>query len=238
MIRCIAIDDEPLALQQIEGYIRKTPFLEFINACRSGLEAMEVLSNQPADLLFVDINMPDLNGLDFVRSLSVKPLIIFTTAYSEYALDGFRVDALDYLLKPIGYPDFLRSAEKARKQFNLLTHKDIQQEKGQFLFVKSDYRTIKIDIEKITYIESRGEYVRIYTEEMQPVMTLGSLKSYEECLPVNRFMRVHRSYIVGLNKIKAIERKRIIIGDNVRIAIGEIYEEAFNNYLDKRSVNR
>lgn len=236
MMRCIAIDDEPLALQQMEGYIRKTPFLQFVKACRSGLEAMDLLSEHPVDLLFVDINMPDLNGLDFVRLLSVKPLVIFTTAYSEYAIEGFRVDALDYLLKPIGYPDFFRSAEKARKQFNLLKNNLVDRGEAQFLFVKSDYKTIKVDIDKIIYIESRGEYVRIYTEDMPPVMPLGSLKSYEDSLPSNRFMRVHRSYIVNLDKINAIERKRIIIGSKIRIAIGEIYEEKFKKYLDKRSL--
>lgn len=236
MIRCIAIDDEPLALQQMERYIRKTPFLQFVRACRSGLEAMEFLSEHPVDLLFVDINMPDLNGLDFVRLLSANPLVVFTTAYSEYAIEGFRVDALDYLLKPIGYSDFLRSAEKVQKQFNLLKDNCMSRGEPKSLFVKSDYKTIKIDIDKITYIESRGEYVRIYTEDMSPVMPLGSLKSYEECLPSDRFTRVHRSYIVNLDKIRAIERKQILIGDKIRIAIGEIYEENFRKHLEKRSL--
>lgn len=236
MMRCITIDDEPLALQQIESYVRKTPFLESAGSYRSALDAMKALSEQPADLLLVDINMPDLNGLDFVRSLSVKPLTIFTTAYSEYAIDGFRVDAIDYLLKPIGYPDFLRSMEKAYRQFKLLNSKEPAREDSRFLFVKSDYKVVQIDIDKITYIESRSEYVRIYTSDMHPVMSLGSLKSYEEHLPSDQFMRIHRSFIVNLHKIKAVDRKHIIADEDIRIPIGEIYEEKFRAFLSERSV--
>lgn len=236
MIRCIAIDDEPLALQQIETYIRKTPFLELVASCRSALDAVESLAEQPVDLLFVDINMPDLNGLDFVRSLISNPLVIFTTAYSEYAIDGFRVDAIDYLLKPIGYPDFLRSAEKAHRQFRLLNPNDTGIDNPCLLFVKADYKTIRIDVDKITHIESRSEYVRIYTQDMPPVMSLGSLKSYEERLPSDRFMRIHRSFIVNLARIKSIERKHIVIANDVHIPIGEIYEERFKAFLNSRSM--
>lgn len=232
-MRCIAIDDEPFALMQISSYIEKTPFLQLEAACRSALEAREFLSSEEVDLLFVDIHMPDLNGLDFVRSLAVKALVVFTTAYSEYALEGFRVDALDYLLKPIDYPDFLRSAEKAYQQFKLLKGlEDKLSYSSQSIFVKSEYKIIPIETEKITHIESRSEYVRIFTETGKPVMTLGSLKSYEKKLPPEIFMRVHRSYIVNLKKIRAVERKQIMVGKSIQIPIGEVYENKFREYLN------
>ncbi len=231
MIRCIAIDDEPLALRQIASYIEKTSFLELTSLCSSALEAIEILSSQKVDLLFVDINMPDLNGLDFVRSLPEKPLIIFTTAYSEYALEGFRVDALDYLLKPIDYADFLRSAEKAYRQYKLLKGEYESASENNLIFVRSAYKTIQIETDKITHIESRSEYVRIFTESGKPIMTLGSLKSYEEKLPSELFMRVHRSYLVNLKKIVSVQRKHILLGNNIKIPIGEIYEERFRRYL-------
>lgn len=234
-MRCIAIDDEPLALAQITSYIRKTPFLELSAACPNALEALEFLSAHPVDLLFVDINMPDLNGLDFVRSLSGKPLVIFTTAYSEYAIEGFRVDATDYLLKPIGYPDFLRSAEKAYRQFRLLSASDNAIPDSGYLFVKSEYKTVRITIDAITHIESRSEYLRIYMAGEPPVMTLGSMKSIEEKLPSGKFMRVHRSYIINLDRISAVERNQITIGKDMRIPVGEQYKEDFRKYLNKHS---
>lgn len=233
MISCIAIDDEPLALMQLSGYIEKTPFLTLTASCRSALDALEVLSQKEADILFVDINMPDLNGLDFVRSLSVRPLIIFTTAYSEYAIDGFRVDAFDYLLKPIDYAAFLRSAEKAQQQYMLLKNNNRAPSTSKSIFVKSEYKTLSIELDKIIYIESRSEYVRIFTETRKPIMTLGSLKSFEEKLPPEMFMRIHRSYIINLEKIVSVERKYIVIGDNFSIAIGEIYEKNFRDYLNQ-----
>lgn len=233
MIRCIAIDDEPFALMQIASYVEKTPFLQLVASCRSAYDAQHVMAESTVDLLFVDINMPDLNGLDFVRSLTAKPLIIFTTAYGEFALDGFRVDALDYLLKPISNRNFQRSAEKALRQFNLM--KNAGDNPSQTIFVKSEYKNIQIDIDKILYIESRSEYVRIYSEDIRPVMTLGSLKSYEEKLPSDRFMRIHRSYIVILQKIMAVERRSIIINKDRKIPVGELYEERFRAYLSNHS---
>jgi len=235
----MAIDDEPLALAQITGYITKTPFLELTAAQSNAFEAVRILMETEGriDLLFVDINMPDMNGLDFVRSLRYNPLVIFTTAYAEYALDGFHVDALDYLLKPVGYPDFLRSAEKAYRQYRLLLNEKAPPPAGNpdSLFVKSEYKMIQIDLPAITHIESRSEYLRIYTDTASPVMTLGSLKSIEEKLPADRFMRVHRSYIVHLQKITAIERNHILMNGQIRIPIGEQYGETFRAYLARHS---
>lgn len=239
MMRCIAIDDEPLALKQISAYIQKTPFLELAAACRSAVEAMALLKEEPADLLFVDINMPDLNGLDFVRALTVKPLVIFTTAYSEYALEGYKVDATDYLLKPVSYADFLRASEKAYAQFRLIraAAEHVDDTAQNHLFVRSDYRTLRIDTDDILYIESMSEYVRIYmVGGGKPVTTLGSLKTYAEKLPAASFMRVHRSYIVNLNRIAAVERRNIILDGGGSIPIGEMYEENFKNYLASKSL--
>lgn len=232
-MRCIAIDDEPLALAQIERYIRKTPFLEGTGFYRSAFDAMDALAAMEVDLIFADINMPDLNGIELVRSLGPGHLVIFTTAYSEYAVEGFRVDAQDYLLKPIGYPDFLKAAEKALRQFNLLKAgrgAGVQER----IFVRSEYKIIPIDVDGITYVESRGEYVRIYTDNSKPVMTLGSLKNYEEKLPQDKFMRIHRSYIVNLRRIDAVERKQVLIGEK-RIPVGESYEKPFGDYIARNS---
>ena len=179
---------EPFALLQMKAYIERTPFLQLVASCRSAQEAAEALSSKEIDLLFVDINMPDLNGLDFVRSLQIKPLVTFTTAYPEYAIEGFRVNALDYLLKPIAYTDFLRSAEKALYQYGLIKRET--EALPPHIFVRSEYKIVKIEIHKITHIESRSEYVRIFSDDIRPVMTLGSLKSYEEKLPAGMFMRI------------------------------------------------
>jgi two-component system LytT family response regulator len=236
MMRCIAIDDEPLALAQLTAYIAKTPFLQLTAACTNALEVVQLLVEKDVDLLFVDINMPDMNGLDLVRSLPYKPLLIFTTAYAEYALDGFRVDALDYLLKPIGYPAFAHSAEKAFRQYNLLSAQAEAKagNASESLFVKSGYKMVQINPSTITHIESRSEYLRIYTLTAPPVMTLGSLKSIEEKLPTSLFMRIHRSYIINLQKIVSIERSFVILQGAIRVSIGEQYKESFRAYLSRR----
>jgi len=234
IIKCIAIDDEPLALKQISSYIEKTPFLEAVALCRSAFDAIEFLADNEVDLMFVDINMPDLNGLDFVKSLIQKPQIIFTTAYSEYAIEGFQVDALDYLLKPISYAVFLKSANKAKTWFEL-NHK--QQESVQTtqdsLFVKSEYKMVRIFLSEIKYIESANEYIQIHLVNDEPVTTLIRLKTMEEQLPKDKFMRVHRSFIVNLDRIKVIERNRIVFDHNVYIPVGEQYKEKFQEFVDK-----
>jgi two-component system LytT family response regulator len=234
MIKCIAIDDEPLALKQISSYIDKTPFLEAVALCHSAFEAMEYLSNNEIDLMFVDINMPGLNGLDFVKSLTQKPQIIFTTAYSEYAIEGFQVDALDYILKPISYNVFLKSANKAKTWFDL-NHKQSEsvQTTQDSLFVKSEYKMVRIFLSEIKYIESSNEYIQIHLVNDEPVTTLIRLKVMEDQLPKNRFMRVHRSFIVNLDRIKVIERNRIVFDKNVYIPVGEQYKESFQAFVDK-----
>ena len=233
MIKCLAIDDEPLALQQISSYIQRTPFLEEVALCQSAFEALDILANTQIDLLFVDINMPDLNGLDFVKSLTQKPFIIFTTAYSEYALEGFKVDATDYILKPIGYEDFLRAVNKVKvRTQSEIENEDKLSTNSESLFVKSDYKLIRINLADIKYIESANEYVQIHTENEKPITTLIRLKNMEEQLPKNHFMRVHRSFIVNLDKVKVIDRNRIVF-DKVYIPVGDQYKDAFQAFIDK-----
>jgi DNA-binding LytR/AlgR family response regulator len=236
-IKCLALDDEPLALDQMANYIRKTPFLELVSLCRSGFEAIDIISRAKVDLLFADINMPDINGLDFVKSLQVKPLIIFTTAFSEYAFEGFKVDALDYLLKPIGYNDFLKAANKALNYLETKNPARLKtEESAEHLFVKTDYKVVRISLNDILYIEGMREYARIHLTNGKSLMPLIRLHSLEEQLPSSRFMRVHRSYIVNLEKISTIERSRIIFDGKVYIPISEQYKEFFLKFLSTHSL--
>ena len=234
IIKCIAIDDEPLALRQIGAYIAKTPFLETVALCHSAFEAMEYLANNEVDLMLIDINMPGLNGMDFVKSLTQKPQIIFTTAYSEYAVEGFQVDAIDYILKPISYAVFLKSVTKAKTWFELtVKQSETIQTTQDSLFVKSEYKMVRIFLSEIKYIESSNEYIQIHRVNDEPVTTLVRLKVMEEQLPKDKFMRVHRSFIVNLDKVKVIERNRIIFDTKNYIPIGEQYKENFQAFVDR-----
>lgn len=234
MIGCIAIDDEPLALKQMAQYIEKTPYLVLIEQFENALQAIAFLQENDVDLMFVDINMPDLSGMDFVKSLNDPPKVIFTTAHSEYAVEGFRVDAIDYLLKPIGYSDFLRAAEKAKERIKPKLAENVQVESNEkFLFIKSEYKILRINLSDIKYIEGMREYLRIHIENRRPVMTLMSMKKMEAFLPATRFMRVHRSYIVNLDKINTVERNRIIFDKDVYIPVSDQYKENFQEFLNK-----
>lgn len=237
-MKCIAIDDEPLALTQLSDYISQVPFLSLVKSCQDAFEAMKILSEEEVDLIFVDINMPDLNGLDFIRSLVNRPLVIFTTAYSEYAVEGFKLDAVDYLLKPFEFQDLLKAADKARRQFEyrLLEQQgeigNASQIKGDSLFVKSDYRVVRIDVKNIRYIEGMSEYVRIFVEgEDKPVITLASLQKMEERLPriscgstvliLSIFARLPKFPVFALSLIRIlIFLSVIIIRRNLRNTLG------------------
>jgi DNA-binding LytR/AlgR family response regulator len=233
-IRCLAVDDEPLALKQIEAYIKKTPFLELVALSKSALDALELVTTNKIDLVFVDINMPDLSGMDFVKSLKEKPGIIFTTAYSEYAVEGFKVEAIDYLLKPIGYDDFLKAAIKAKTLFESKEYRySTVKTSDDHLFVKSEYKIMRIELSEIKFIESMHEYVRIHLTDNKPVMTLISLKAIEEQLPKERFMRVHRSYIVNKEKVKVVERNRIIFDNNIFVPVSDQYKTEFQEFINK-----
>ncbi|MBQ9678426.1 MAG: response regulator transcription factor [Prevotella sp.] len=242
MIRCLAIDDEPLALQQLAVYIGKVPFLELAAQCQSALEARKFLEEDTVDAIFCDINMPDLNGMDFVKSLQAPPLVVFTTAYSEYAIEGFKVNAIDYLLKPFGLDDFRRAANKVKQQYDLLNQSaqavPLSQSSEDTIFIKTEYRIVKINITDIRYIEGMSEYLKIYLDsESKPIITLLSMKKMEDRLP-NYFMRIHRSYIVNLNKIQEVNKNRIIMDADTYLPIGDMYKEAFQQYLDTKFLGK
>jgi len=238
MIKCIAIDDEPLAVKKIAGYIRKIPFLELVAECRNASEAMSIMSQNDIQLLFIDINMPDINGMDFVKSLANPPYIVFTTAYSEYAVEGFQVEAVDYLLKPISFGNLLKAANKVKNLIELSTNsqKESLRTTPNHLFVKSEYKLIRIELDDIKYIESQHEYIKIHLINSNPVMTQISMKNIEEQLPTDRFMRVHRSFIVNLARVSVIERNRIVFDNTIYIPISEQYKEKFQEYIDKNFV--
>jgi len=232
-IRCLLVDDEPLALDLLEGYVLKTPSLALAGRCSSAFQAMEMMENTEVDLMFLDIQMPGLSGMEFIRSLQNPPKVIFTTAFEQYALEGFKVDALDYLLKPISYPEFLNAVNKAKHWFEL-GEKAVVPAARNSIFVKSDYKLVQIEFNNILYIEGLKDYVKFYLEgNEKPVLSLMSMKSLEENLPEIHFMRVHRSFIVNVDKIKTIERNRIVFG-NEFIPISENYKEKFHKFVDER----
>ena len=231
-LKCVIIDDEPLALNLLESYVKKTPFLELTGLYSSAVQAMNEVADKRIDLMFLDIQMPELNGLEFSKMVSPATRIVFTTAFDQYAIDGYKVNALDYLLKPISYTDFLQAANKALHWFELL-----QQPKEEIdsIFVKSDYKLVQIELKNILYIEGLKDYIKIYEENApKPILSLMSMKSMEDLLPSSRFMRVHRSYIVQKEKIRIIDRGRIVFGKTY-IPISDSYKQAFQEFLDKRS---
>ncbi len=235
-LSCAIIDDEPLAVELMESYVQKTPFLELQGSFGSGVAAFGMLRDRPVDLLFCDIQMPGLNGVEFSRMLPADTRVIFTTAFSRYAVEGFRVNAVDYLLKPISYADFLAAAQKALEWFELKRRAGAPADDLRSIFVKTEYRLRQIELERILYIEGLKDYVKIHVEdEPHPVLSLMSLKSLEEQLPADRFIRVHRSYIVQPAKIRTIERNSIVFGRE-RIPISENYRQAFFDFLSDRSL--
>lgn len=292
ILKCAIIDDEPLALGLMASYARKTPVLELCGTYSSAIEAMKSLPDNPVDLLFLDIQMPELNGLEFSRMVPENTRIIFTTAFEQYAIDGYRVNALDYLLKPISFADFSEAVNKAVSWFSMkqkaeinsarqndiendinngyngkanssrnnsnsaqtsekLKDSDINAESndkdsilkqenesanGNYIYVKSDYKLIQIELDKILYIEGLKDYIKIYTEDNpRPVMSLVSMKAMEEKLPSDRFIRVHRSFIVQKKKIKIIDKGRIVFGKEY-IPISDSYKQVLQNYVNKHII--
>jgi two-component system, LytTR family, response regulator len=235
-IKCIAIDDEPLALGLIVSYIKKTPFLELLAEFDNPIDAMEFLQENSMQLIFLDIQMPDLTGVEFARTLNEDCKVIFTTAYDKYAVEGFQLHALDYLLKPISYEVFLNSVKHAKQHFELLdsaTSHSIESAEN-YLFIKADYQIQRIEYDDILYVEGLKDYVKLYTESAsKPLVFHATMKSLEEKLPSNKFMRIHRSFIVSLTKIKTIERDRILFGNN-RIPISKQYKSAFDEFIKKK----
>ena len=242
MITCIAIDDEPLALKQLSGYIKKTPFLTLSGTFSSATEADNFLKDNPVSLIVTDINMPDTSGLDFIKNLQEPPLVIFSTAYEEYALDGFKVDAIDYLLKPYGYNDFLKAATKARQYIewretaNQMRNNSSAED--DFIFVRADNQSVKVMFNSILYVEAMSEYIKIHFKEGKAVMTFMSVKLMSESLPANQFMRIHRSYIIALDSIASVRRGEVELTDGTVLPISASYKDELQKFIDDKSVAR
>lgn len=233
------VDDEPMAVNLVESYVEKTPYLKLKKKCSSAIEAMEFLNTEQVDLLFLDIQMPDLTGLEFSKMLPKHSRVIFTTAFDQYALEGFKVEALDYLLKPFDYAEFLTAANKALEWFSLVkgnTHSSTVSDEKEFLFVKSEYKQLRIKLADVFYFEGLKDYIKIWLKDNpKPILTLMSLKSLEEELPSSNFMRVHRSFIVSLKYVEVIERSQIIINKQ-RITVSEQYKPQFLDYINNNSL--
>ena len=244
-LKCAIVDDEPLALGLLESYAKKTPLLELCGCYSSAIEAMKHLQETPVDLLFLDIQMPDLNGLEYSRMVDEQTRIVFTTAFDQYAIDGYRVNALDYLLKPISYADFMQAVNKAVQWFELKqkaaeapqkTADSVTNLAGEYIYVKSDYKLVQIELDKILYIEGLKDYIKIHTEdEPRPILSLISMRAMEEKLPADRFIRVHRSFIVQKQKIKVIDKGRIVFGKEY-IPISDSYKQELQNYVNKHTI--
>ena len=257
MINTIVIDDEPLALQQLAAYVGKVPFLHLVAECQSALEAREIMNNEQVDAIFIDINMPDLNGMDFVRSLAAPPLVVFTTAYSEYAVDGYKVEAVDYLLKPFSLDDFKRAALRIRKRYELenaaMTRSDSEacpNDSTEYrtdahdatahddtIFLKTDHRVVRVNIADIRYVEGMSEYLKVHIDGQRPIIVLLSMKKMEERLPEG-FLRIHRSYIVNMRKVQEVTKNRIVMDTDTFLPIGDMYKEALATYLADKYLGR
>ena len=239
MIKCLAIDDEPLALEQLANYIKKIPFLELVARCQSALDAREIMECEVIDAIFCDINMPDLNGMDFVKSLAVPPMVVFTTAYSEYAVEGFKVDAVDYLLKPFGLADFQRAANKVKARYDLMNTAVVSTvDEDNAIFLKTEYKVVRLSISDIRYVEGMSEYLKIHVEgHPKPLIVLLSMKKMEERLP-NSFMRIHRSYIINLKKIQEVNKNRVIMDRDTWLPIGDNYKEQFQDYINTKFLGK
>ncbi|MCI6491343.1 MAG: LytTR family DNA-binding domain-containing protein [Prevotella sp.] len=234
---CAIIDDEPLAAELLASYAQKTTFLELVGTYNSAIEAMKVIRTTPVDLLFLDIQMPELSGLEFATILSPKTMIVFTTAFDRYAVESYKVNAIDYLLKPIAYDAFLHSANKALQMLETRsTQKSVKSEE-RFFYVKSEYKLIRILIDDILYIEGLKDYVKIRLAAPQKsVNCLMNMKALEDYLPQQDFMRVHRSYIVNLKRVEAIDRLRVVIGDTF-IPISDTYKDAVTQFIASHTVS-
>ncbi len=227
-LNCWIVDDEPLALELLNSYVQRTPFLNLTGKYSSSVKAMENMKKDRIDIIFLDIQMPEVNGMEFAQMIDEDTRIIFTTAFSEYALDGYRVNALDYLLKPFSYTDFLNAAKRALNWHEMrLSAEESKESVVEGLFVRADYKLVHILFNDILFIEGLKDYIKIYTlKERRPIITLMSLKSMEDELPAGRFIRVHRSYIISRSKITSIDKNRILINEH-QIPIGDTYRKTF-----------
>ena len=234
-INCAIIDDEPLAAGLLESYVAKTPYLNLTGTYNSAITAMRDLRDNPVPLLFLDIQMPELSGVEFAKILPKDTKIIFTTAFPQYALEGYKVNALDYLLKPISYEDFLRATEKAQDWYNILQKREAYND-DRIMFIKSEYKLLRVCLDDILYVEGLKDYVRICLKNGEKIMSLMSMKKLEDYLPSPEFLRTHRSYIVHMPEVRSIDRFRIVFGD-MFIPISDNYKEEVQQYLDNHKLS-
>lgn len=234
-IKCIAIDDEPMALEKLENYISKVPYLELVAACSNPCDAMQVMAENRIDALFIDINMPDINGMDFIKALPDPPMVVFITAYSEFAAESYKVRAVDYLLKPYSFVDFQRAAEYVRMRYE-----DMQQENrvaDDQIFLKVDYRFVRVSLSDIVYIEGMNEYLKVYLKSGDPLLVHTTFKQMNGHLPEN-FRQVHRSYVVNVNHVVEVERSTVLLEGGKRISISESNKDAFMSYIGKYLIRK
>ena len=241
MINCIAIDDEPLALKQLESYIKKTPFLDLKASLHSASEAKAFLKGNDIDVVFTDINMPDCSGMQFVKEMENPPLVVFSTAYEEYAVESFRLDAIDYLLKPYSYQDFLKAALKVKQYHewkSAAAERASEESTDEYFFVRADNQSVKIFPQSILYIEAMSEYIRIHFKNAKPLMTFMSIKLMMEILPADRFMRIHRSHIISLGSIKSFRRNELELNNGTILPVSATYKEELQKYIEKKTIGR
>ena len=234
ILKCAIIDDEPLAAELISSYVKKTPFLKLTGVYNSASMAIKDLRETPVDLIFLDIQMPELSGIEFAKILPKETRIIFVTAFNQYAIDGYKVDAMDYLLKPVSYDDFLNAAKKVLYWFTIKSKQETYKQ-DRFIFVKSDYKLIHVELDDILYIEGLKDYVRIYLENGTKIMSLMNMKNLEDNLPKPEFMRTHRSFIVHMTKINMVDRFRLVFGETY-IPISDSYKDEVQSYLDTHTM--
>lgn len=236
-IRCVAIDDEPMALEKLSNYIGKIPYLELVSECTCPCEAMQIMADEKVDVLFVDINMPDINGMEFVKALPEPPMVVFITAYAEYAAESYKVRAVDYLLKPYSFMDFQRTAEHVRMQYSLGQKGASAICDEDYLFLKVDYRYVRVNLNDIIYIEGMNEYLKIHLSSGDPLLVHTTFKQMNGHLPEN-FLQVHRSYVVNLKYILEVERSIILLEGGKRISISDSNKDSFMAYLNKNTIRK
>jgi DNA-binding LytR/AlgR family response regulator len=237
-IKCLIVDDEPLAIRIVEEYVKKTPYLQLVAGCDSAIEAMKVLQDKEIELIFLDIQMPELNGLDFSKTLKNDIKIIFTTAFPDYAIEGYKVNAAGYLLKPFSYPEFLEVVDRVKKNLESEPKIPVSEKQLNSFFVKSGYQTVRIEPDKILYFEGLKDYVKIFIKgQTSPIVTLMNMKSINDFLPVEQFVRIHRSYVVNIKQIDVIEKGSVKI-DGKTIPISEGQRETFHQIIAKNLLSR
>lgn len=236
-IRCLAIDDEPLALDKLKKYIERIPYLELVASCACASDAMQVMAENTVDAIFLDINMPDINGVDFVKGLADPPMIVFITAYSEHAVESYKLRAVDYLLKPYSFVDFQRAAELIQSRFLARQNDNVSRQDDDFIFLKVDYRYVRVKYSDIVYIEGMNEYLKVHTVSGEHLLVHTTFKQLNGYLP-EYFLQVHRSYVVNVKRIIEVERSVILLEGNKHISVSDSNKDAFMSYINQHAVKK